>query len=85
MYDLESVKILETLEDLDTIALCFYFSQAFASFDTVTQALVSTDLQYNINILVVFKMMVKFTDVLVIEAAVDFDLRHQLLPLSCLM
>jgi hypothetical protein len=65
--------------------LDFKFVKAFASAKEFVQALVLTQLKEDVHVLGVLEEVFEADDVVVVQTAVDLDLRHKLLlsPALC--
>ena len=64
---------------LHHVALNFKFVKAFASAKELVQALVLTQLKEDVHVLGVLEEVFEANDVVVVQTAVDLDLRHKLL------
>ena len=79
-----SVQVLNSRADLHHVALDLKFMETFASAKEFVQALVLAQLQEDVYVLSVLKEVLKPDDIVVVQTAVDLDLRHQLLLGSAL-
>ena len=73
------VQVLKSVDDLGSVTLHFKFMKAFSTLEQFVHALVLAELQENVDILAVLKKVLKVAHISMFDAAVDFDLTHQLL------
>mmetsp|Transcript_24716 Transcript_24716/g.30853 ORF Transcript_24716/g.30853 Transcript_24716/m.30853 type:complete len:293 (-) Transcript_24716:24-902(-) len=74
-----AVEVLDSRADLVDVTLHFELVEALAATQKLVQGLVLAQLEKNIDILGVFEEVLEPDDVVLVEGAVDLDLRHKLL------
>ena len=72
------VKVFETGNDLAQVALNFKFCESLSSLQQLIQGLVRTDLQKNINVLLILKNVLKTNNICMVKGLVDLDFRDKL-------
>ena len=82
MDDSVTVQVFDGGANLVYIALNFEFMEPFSSPEQFIQWLILAQLKENINILSIFKEVLKAHDVVVVQRPVDLDFRHELLLCS---
>lgn len=70
------VEVFESSHDLVHVADGFYLSESFPSFDEIIKALVRTELQKNVDVILVLEKVFKSDDTLMFHTSVDFDFTH---------
>lgn len=73
------VQVLQSVYDLHGVALNFQLVQSLAALQQLVHALVLAQFEQDVHVLAVFKEVLEVAHVAVLDAAVDFDLAHQLL------
>ena len=79
-----SVQVLHGRTDLSDVTLNFKLMETLASAKEFVETLILTQLKQDVNILGVLEEVLESDDVVVVQAAVDFNLRHQFLLGSAL-
>ena len=79
MNDSMRVKILQSTNDLDRVALNFELMKALASLEQLIHALVLAEFEQDVYIFTVFEEMLEVAHILMLDTSVDLDLTHQLL------
>lgn len=70
--------VLECTYNLNNIALYLKLMQSFSPTKDFIESLISTELKEDVNIVMVFKEMLKPHDVFVLQGSVNFDLGKKL-------
>ena len=70
------VQILQSIHDLQCVALHLEFVQSFPALEQVVQRLILANFQQDVNIFRVLEEMLELADVLVLETPVNFDFTH---------
>ena len=78
MHDHLLLHILQRAHYLQSVRLNLQLVQLFSVVQTLSEGLVWTQLQHNINVVVIFEVALKLANALVFYASVDFELGHQL-------
>lgn len=78
MHDHLLLHILQRAHDLQSVRLNLQLVQLFSVVQTLSEGLVWTQLQHNINVVFIFEVALKLANALVFYASVDFKLGHQL-------
>jgi hypothetical protein len=78
MHDHLLLHVLQRAHDLQSVRLNLQLVQLFSVVQTLSKGLVWTQLQHNINVVVIFEVALKLANALVFYASVDFELGHQL-------
>lgn len=79
--DLVLVEVDEGGDDLLLVVGHLHLGQPLPALDQFVEGLVGTDLQQDVDVLVVLKHMLELHDVVVTQRLVDLDLCNQLSPL----
>jgi len=79
-----AVKVFDSCANLVDVALYFKLVKAFASSEQFVQWLVLAQLKKDVNVLRIFEEVFEPDDVVVVQAAMNFDFGHQLLLCSAL-
>lgn len=61
------MKVFERTNDLDQVILNLHLSESFSSFDKFIQGVICTNFEQNVHIFMVFKDVLKFDNVVVIQ------------------
>lgn len=77
--DAVAMKVLQSVDDLQSVALHFQFVETFSPSEKFVHRLVLTQLQQHVDILCVLEEVLEEDDVGVLDGAVDLDLAHELL------
>jgi len=78
MNDHLLLHVLKRANDLQSVHLNLQLVQLFSMVQTFSESLVWTQLQHNIDVVVIFKIALKLANVMMFDASVDFELGHQL-------
>ena len=73
------VQILDGVTYLYNVVLDFRLDKLLSPPQQLIERLILTEFKENVDILRVFKIMLKLNNVLVVQRAMDLDLAHQLL------
>ena len=78
MDDSICVEVLEGRNYLSQVALNLEFCQSLSSLQQLIQSLVRTDLQKNVNVLLVLKNVLKANNICMMKRLVDLDFGNKL-------
>lgn len=78
MHDHLLLHVLQRTNDLQSVCLDLKLVQLFSVVQTLSEGLVWTELQHNIDVFVIFKVTLKLANALVLDAPVYFKFGHQL-------
>ena len=84
MDDPVRVQILQSKDNLLSIALHLELVQSFPSLEQFIHTLILAQLEQDVDILCVFKEMLKETNMRMLDSSMNLDLTHQLLFCSAL-
>ena len=77
--DAVGMEVLESVDDLDRVTLNLQFVQPLPPLQQLIHALVLAQLQKNVDIFGIFEEVLELTNMVVLDAPVDFDFAHKLL------
>jgi len=78
MHDHILLHVLQRTNDLQSVCLDLKLVQLSSVVQTLSEGLVWTELQHNIDVIVIFKVTLKLANALVFDAPVYFEFGHQL-------
>jgi hypothetical protein len=77
--DAVGMEVLESVDDLDRVTLNLQFVQPLPPLQQLIHALVLAQLQKNVDIFRILEEVLELTNMVVLDAPVDFDFAHKLL------
>ena len=70
------MEIFEASYDLVHVTNSFHLGETLSSFDKIVQALIGTEFQQNVDVILIFEKVLKSDNALVLYTSVYFDLAH---------
>lgn len=77
--DFINMKVFKRTNNLNQVILNFHLSQSFSSFDKFIQSVICTNFEQNVHIFMIFKNMLKFDNVVVIQWFMNLNLSNKFL------